>query len=350
MLLPHAPEIALAEVGGEERAALEEQAARIPTAEVVRMIEALGDSLSRTKRGGDPKLELELTFLKLARDYAEPSVDALLGRLETLENAVANGVAAASVPAVSSREEEAESENAERDAPAEAATSEASLYVGEDRGDGESEAAGPGQDPAREDGRDETIEAVVAQWGRIIQDLKDRKQALTATVFAEGMPSNFQDGVLEIAFPKESDFYVREAAKSRHGEALGEVLERRFGMRPRLELRVVSTDGSASADYPRPQPPVEGANGDASTARTSRDDFFGVAPEPAPEPEDATTQPGISEGADDTPLPEDESGTEAGESVGADDTIQDQWEVLSMARELFGPGEGTSGAEQSRGG
>src|ERR671932_1315797 len=82
MLLPHAPEVALAEVGAEERSPLEEQANSIPTAEVVRLIETLGDTLGRIKRGGEPKLELELAFLKLSRDYTEPSVEALLGRLE----------------------------------------------------------------------------------------------------------------------------------------------------------------------------------------------------------------------------------------------------------------------------
>jgi DNA polymerase-3 subunit gamma/tau len=354
MLLPHAPEIALAEVGGEERAGLEEQASRIPTAEVVRMIEALGDSLWRAKRGGDPKLELELTFLKLARDYAEPSIDALLGRLETLENAVANGATIATVPAASSRAEETELENAKQDAPAEAATPEATLHVEEDGGDGESEEAGPRHDPEREDGRDETIGAVVAQWGRIIQDLKDRKQALTATVFAEGVPSSFQDGVLEISFPNESDFYAKEAAKSRHGEALGEVMEMRFGVRPRLELRVAGADGSASSDYARPATPAEDANGDAPPSRMPDEVFFEGAPEPAPEPEPGTSHDDISEGTDEAPVPEDESGAEpraeAGESAGASDAIQDQWEVLSMARKLFGPGEGTSGGTQSRGG
>src|SRR5919202_815860 len=85
MLLPHAPEVALAEVGDEERAGLEEQAGRVPTAEVVRMIEALDAALSRTRRGDDAKMELELAFLKLARDYTEPSVEGLLGRLEALE-------------------------------------------------------------------------------------------------------------------------------------------------------------------------------------------------------------------------------------------------------------------------
>jgi DNA polymerase III subunit gamma/tau len=355
MLLTHAPEIALAEVGGEERAGLEEQASRIPTAEVVRMIESLGDSLSRAKRGGDPKLELELTFLKLARDYAEPSIDALLGRLETLETAVANGATVAAVPALPLHTEEAESENAEQDAPVEAATPEAVLHAGEDRGDGELEDAGPGHDPEREDERDETIGAVVAQWGRVIQDLKDRKQALTATVFAEGMPSNFQDGVLEIAFPKESDFYAKEAGKPRHGEALGEILERRFGVRPRLELRVAGADGSASASSPSTKTPLEDANDFASppSPRTSRG-VPEVAPETAPEPEAGTPYRGISEGANDALAPEYEPSAEprsgAGERAGADDTIQDQWEVLSMARELFDPDEGLPRDKPNRGG
>src|ERR687896_357748 len=85
MLLPYAPEVALAGVGADERGPLEEQANKIPTAEVVRLIETLGDTLGRIRRGGDPKLELELTFLKLTRDYTEPSVENLVRRLEALE-------------------------------------------------------------------------------------------------------------------------------------------------------------------------------------------------------------------------------------------------------------------------
>src|ERR671911_2159781 len=94
MLLPHAPEVALAGIGTEERAPLEKQADAVPTAEVVRLVDALGDSLNRMRRGGDPKLELELVFLKLTRDYTEPDMAAILGRLETLERAVEHGVGA----------------------------------------------------------------------------------------------------------------------------------------------------------------------------------------------------------------------------------------------------------------
>ncbi|MGH3086518.1 MAG: DNA polymerase III subunit gamma/tau, partial [Rubrobacteraceae bacterium] len=99
MLLPHAPEVALSEVGADERAPLEKQSERVPTAEAARMIEALGDSMGRIKRGGDAKLELELCFMKLARDYTEPSVESLMSRLESLEKAAENGnLAASSAP------------------------------------------------------------------------------------------------------------------------------------------------------------------------------------------------------------------------------------------------------------
>src|ERR687895_152666 len=91
MLLPHAPEVVLADIGGDESPQLEEQANAVPTAEVVRLVEALGDSLGRVKRGGDPKLELELAFLKFVRDYTEPDLNSLLSRLETLEKALEDG-------------------------------------------------------------------------------------------------------------------------------------------------------------------------------------------------------------------------------------------------------------------
>src|SRR5918998_345943 len=112
MLLPHAPEVALAEVGVEEREALEEQAKSIPTAEVVRLIEALDGTLGRIKRGGDPKLELELSFLKLTRDYTEPSVESLMSRLEALERVVKNGSVTGPAPTVAPQEAAVDAEEA----------------------------------------------------------------------------------------------------------------------------------------------------------------------------------------------------------------------------------------------
>jgi DNA polymerase-3 subunit gamma/tau len=348
MLLPHTPEVALAEVGTEEKAGLEEQASRIPTAEVVRMIESLGDSLSRTKRGGDPKLELELTFLKLARDYAEPSVDVLVGRLEELEKAIANG---ANVPPMMSPTEDLQA------APTEVATPENLVpeyapQAGEE--DGGWEETGSEQVPEPEEERDGTVGvgAVAAQWGQVMQELKDRKQALTATVFAEGLPSRFDGGILEITFPKESDFYVKEAGKSRHYEALGEVLERRFGVRPRLELRVAGVNVPDTARVSSTKPPAEDANEESSPARPqSPRGFFEAASEPMPVPETNLSSRGTSEGADEAPVTEVREGVagEAEERAGADDEIQDLQQAFAMAREWFDPGKKPPEGKQNGG-
>jgi DNA polymerase-3 subunit gamma/tau len=328
MLLPHVPEFALDEVGVEERPDLEEQAGRIPTAEVVRMIEALGEALSRTKRGVDAKLELELTFLKLARDYTEPSVDALLVRLEALEQAVSEGnVAAASLPenrgagsaapeAISWVEEEARTEE---------------VRTGEEENGPEEVESGGGSEP--KDGRDRMagLGDLNAQWGQILRDLRDRKQVLTATIFAEGRPSSFDDAVLEISFPKEPDFYLKEAGNPRHREALGEILEERFGARPRLEFRVTGEDPAEDSGPARTEsePPRGLQRRVESTPSPER-----VEPrrQPTPEPEGWSS---VREEQRQEPAEREATGKERSEG---DDIIRDSREVFALAREFFDSG------------
>jgi DNA polymerase-3 subunit gamma/tau len=316
MLLPHAPEVALAEVGQEERAGLEEQASRIPTGEVVRMIEALGDTISRAKRGGDAKLELELTFLKLARDYKEPQVDVLLRRIETLEKAVENGALAAPPTDAGSSGQVVE------DTPIVPVVSEGEEPAVEGEEDETEKETSAGL--ADEDGQDGAagLEAVAAQWVQVIQDLKDRKQALTATVFAEGRPSSLHGGLLVITFPEESDFYAKEAGKPRHSEALGKVLEGRLGTRPRLEFR------------------VDGNTVDASSPSYSEGSAAAEPEVPSPQEREETD----SAPAYITPPPEPELEARSREITGAGgseggDVIRDSGEVFVLARQFFDPGE-----------
>jgi DNA polymerase III subunit gamma/tau len=328
MLLPHVPEFALDEVGVEERPDLEEQAGRIPTAEVVRMIEALGEALSRTKRGVDAKLELELTFLKLARDYTEPSVDALLVRLEALEQVVSEGnVAAASLPenrgagsaaaeAISWVEEEARTEE---------------VRTGEEENGPEEVESGGGSEP--KDGRDRMagLGDLNAQWGQILRDLRDRKQVLTATIFAEGRPSSFDDAVLEISFPKEPDFYLKEAGNPRHREALGEILEERFGARPRLEFRVTGEDPAEDSGPARTESePPRGLQ--RRVERTPSPERVEPRRQPTPEPEGRSS---VREEQRQEPAEREATGTERSEG---DDIIRDSREVFALAREFFDSG------------
>src|SRR5918998_553113 len=335
MLLPHVPEIALDEVGVEERPDLEEQAGRIPTAGVVRMIEALGEALSRTKRGVDAKLELELTFLKLARDYTEPSVDALLVRLEALEQTVSEGnVAAVSLP---------ENRGTEPAAPEAVSWVAEEARAGEEGNSPEEEVEpGGGSEPKDEWDGMAGLGDLSAQWGQILRDLRERKQVLTATIFAEGRPSSFDDAVLEISFPKEPDFYLKEAGNPRHREALGEILEERFGARPRLEFRVTGEDPAEDSGPARSEsePPRGLQRRVESTASPERGEPWR---QPTPEPEGRSS---VREEQKQEPAEREASGTGRPED---DNIIRDPREVFALAREFFDSGGNLPDNKQSEG-
>jgi DNA polymerase-3 subunit gamma/tau len=301
MLLPHAPEVALAGVGAEERPPLEEQAGAVPTAEVVRLVDALGDSLSRIRRGGDPKLELELAFLKLTRDYTEPDLATLLSRLETLEKAVDNGSVAArpSRPTANPTE-------AQREAPRPT-----------EREQDVSEPEAPSREvPVREepDDRPEVGVDLASEWVGIMGELKRRRQALTAAVYGEARVEGFDGKVLRLVYPEEQSFHVGMAREQGHLQRLGAVLEERLGSKPRLEVRAASEEAAPTpvAEGP-PQAPMERH-----------------APDPRPaveEPPPATGSPNGSPG------PDAENRASEPEATGKDGVIQNEREVFEIARE-----------------
>ncbi|HEY6712870.1 MAG TPA: DNA polymerase III subunit gamma/tau [Rubrobacter sp.] len=297
MLLPYAPEVALAEVGAEERPQLEEQANAVPTAGVVRLIEALGDAVSLMRRGGDPKLELELVFLKLTRDYTEPDMGAILGRLESLERAVENGSVATNPPRAATDtvreeapvEQEPAQETVEPDAPsADASVLEAS-------------------DERRETGVD-----LASEWQGIMGELKRRRQALTAAVYGEARVESFDGSVMRLVYPEEQSFHVGMAKDPGHLQKLGEVLEERLGSTPRLEIKAAG--GASATTAAEEQPPT-------------------AAPieQPAPASEESRPETGSPNGSGGAVA--ENSGSEPG-AMGPDDVIQDQRQVFEIAREF----------------
>ena len=330
MLLPYAPEVAFAEVGAEERGALGEQAGRIRIAEVVRMIEALGETLSRARRG-DPKLELELTFLKLARDYEEPQVDALLRRLEVLEQALTNGAISPPTPPL---EQDVGSEVAQRSMPA------------------APEAAQESEESVEEGGEsDGASEEFTLDWGSVMQELKTRKQASTEAVFRAAQPVSFHDNVLELKFPVEQEYCLDLARYPKHLEELQKVLEERLHARPRLEFRVDDADGQGRGYS-------GGAN--ASTARVGQGaearDISGPGTEPVERGSRTATgvEPPHHAANNEKAAKRNDASTksapdDASETESPDDKIQSPQEVFTMAREWFSLGENLSSGRQNGG-
>ena len=294
MLLPYAPEVALAEVGAEERPQLEEQANAVPTAEVVRLIEALDDAVSLMRRGADPKLELELVFVKLTRDYTEPDMGAILGRLESLERAVENGSVATNPPRATAdtvREEPpAEREPAHETVEPDAPSDDASLL--EDSDD-----------------RPETGVDLASEWHGIMGELKRRRQALTAAVYGEARVESFDGSVLRLIYPEEQSFHVGMAKDPGHLQKLGEVLEERLGSAPRLEINAAGEASATTATEEQP-PPIE---------------------QPAPASEESPPKRGSPNGSGSTVA---ENSGPHQEAMRRDDVIHDQREVFEIAREF----------------
>jgi DNA polymerase-3 subunit gamma/tau len=411
MLFPHAPEVALAEVGeaGEERDRLQSQAETIPTAEIVRFVDTLGESLGRAKRGGDPKLELELTFLRLTRDYSEPSVEALMARIESLENALANGAAppvqppetakgpgvmpspgspAPALPAPPELESEEHLDEAVKPAREQGELDQES---GAEAGTGESEAGEPetasqvhassesephDEPPASErteetnvseaseisDGTDEGdgAQRIASQWKSMMQELKRNRQALTAAVYEEARVAGFDGALLKLSFPEEQSFYVGMANDRKHADALGKILEERLGSRPRLEIAVhdgteppFATSGAETSGSSDPGSVPNGTTSPNSSTESSGPEANSEAPSAAEEPpEDAATQ-----AAHDGPRSASENGegpaqaqSEAPGGGAPDDIIRDPREVVELARQRFGNSGGNGRDISGRGG
>ena len=361
MLLPHAPDIALADVGADERAPLEEQAANLPTAEVVRLLETLGDATGRIKRGGEPKLELELTFLKLVRDYTMPSVDTLLARLETLEAVVANGAntnGAATFSAAPVADNPREPENAETSnkpsepeqeeaPPEEPVTPEESVAPAQPATMEEPGAAGK---------PDEAVDAgtLVARWPVLMQDMKDRRQAPAAAVFEEARVESFGDGVLELGFPEDLAIYAKLAGDDRHTGALQEALERNFGIRPRLESRVNEGEAGAEAGEtgatPGDEAPREVPDGSPQSPQKPWGGEARATEGPlSPKPVEEDAGPAAGSFSEARALYEEPSGDDGvdgsvNETGGTDDTIGSEQEAFAMMREWFGAPDKNGGS------
>src|SRR5215207_9841821 len=294
---PHAPEVALAGVGTEERPPLEKQADAVPTAEVVRLVDALGDSLSRVRRGGDPKLELELSFLKLTRDYTEPDLTAILSRLETLERAVEDGSVKSPPPAAMAKAAEAPRE--------------ASRPVEQEPEQNISEPEDSSREvPVREEaaGGTESEIDLASEWAGIMGELKRRRQALTAAVYGEARVEGFDGHVLRLVYPEEQSFHVGMARERTHTEKLCSVLEERLGSRPRLEVRAAG--GESAAPVAEESPP---------------------APDPRSDLEEPPPETGTPNGSS---TPDAQNHGPGPQAKAGDGVIQNEREVFEIGREM----------------
>lgn len=261
----------------EESARIVDQAARCPTWVSARMLDLLAEALARVREGGEPRLQLELALVKACDRTSEPTLHALMRRIEDLERRVAGGPGTASGTAVgaASRESAASAievtvgagarSNRAHDAQPPAASEEPSggvSPVGDDRSEGasgahpEASAAGgegrvasapPAPASPRSDAaatsRGVTLATIVELWPALCEAAREHNHMLSHWL-AQARPSLLEDGQLTVTFPETISFGFRKVKEQR--ERVVELLRGLVGAPVAVRFEVAAAESCAS--------------------------------------------------------------------------------------------------------
>ncbi len=241
----------------EADAALAEQAARVPHATVLRLLELLGEALEAVRAGADARTRLELALIKGARPAVDSSLRALLSRIERLEEE------RGSAPAPTPREDRA----GPSDVPP-ASSPPAASVVSVPTGalpaaplapaaqeppqpdQGPVVGAGPISTPtavieqAPQQGAGTTLGSLVELWPAVVEVVRG-ENALLGALIAEARPVELSGEELTLAFG--SPFLKKKAEDPANRAVVGDALRAVTATRWRLtyELREDLTDSGA---------------------------------------------------------------------------------------------------------
>jgi DNA polymerase-3 subunit gamma/tau len=200
---------------------LAEQATALSATDAVRLLDLVSAALEATANGAQARIQLELVLIKAAAPAVDPSMAALLARIERLEgdptralrstDSVSGG---AGLRAVQMPDPEAAPPAASREP-----------------------AAGPqpNGDPARPPAE---LSAVRDLWPAVVDQIKEGN-AMLAHALAVARPVDVSEDELVVAFPVGSEFNKRKAEQDEHRRMVADVVKVLSGRKlvPRYELR-----------------------------------------------------------------------------------------------------------------
>jgi DNA polymerase-3 subunit gamma/tau len=197
--LGHVPESL--PVTEETKEALRQQANQLPEPTVLRLVDLLAVALDDLRRGGDPRLPLELALVKVTRPHADLSRESLAHRVELIERRLTSGQPPlGEAPRATERPET------------------------------------PVEEPAvsEPEAPELTLEQVAEAWQRGIVEAVRERSIPVASLLAEATPTALADDTLTLAFPAGADFHRRQLAEPQNlgllRDALYEVTGRRLAV------------------------------------------------------------------------------------------------------------------------
>jgi DNA polymerase-3 subunit gamma/tau len=173
---------------------LNNQAERLPQAEVLRAIDLLARARVAVKDGSEPRIQLELALLKAVQPQADLTIQALLFRIEQLERKLGDPQQTGTDPVRCADESPPSPPPAPRAAAAGGAQA---IAVPEE----ESEA-------------DVDIEVVRGLWPAVLEAVRT-DNAMVAALLADARPSAVAGSQLTVSFPEGAEFSRKKADANR---------------------------------------------------------------------------------------------------------------------------------------
>jgi len=183
----------------ETRERLAAQANQLGEPTVVRLIDLLAVAVEDMRQGGDPRLPLELAFVKVTRPAADMSREALAFRLDQLERGRPGPVQGPGPETV------------------------------------------PEKTPPPTEVPDVELEQLQEAWQRSVLPAVSEKSIPTSSMFWEAHPVALADDTLTIEFPQNASFHRKLAEEPKNATLLRDALYELTGRRLALEF-VLGTD------------------------------------------------------------------------------------------------------------
>ena len=244
---------------------LAEQARRVGPASVLRLLELVADALRAMKDGADPRTQLELALVKGARPEHDPSLRALMARIERVEG----GRPAAPASAPVRRPEEpataaaraARADAAERDGSPEPTprTDAPAVVVASAEVEGAPPVTAvavvePGAESREPDvrvGGDLDLDGVTELWPAVLADVRERSPVLHAAM-ENARPSALSAGELTLIWAESAEFYKRKAEDPACREQIVTAIRSVTGSSLRLAYALADDD----AEHRAPEAPA----------------------------------------------------------------------------------------------
>jgi len=218
---------------------LRAQATELSDLALMRAIDVIAAALAAVKEGDEPRMTLELALLRAARPQLDPTRQALLQRVERLEESLGGVQPPATQPDKPERPEPSEPDESSPSPPDPVSSAEDNEASAES---GEAPAATAEAGPARaasavveEEPAD--LERVTELWPAVVDRVREAGSELQSTFFAAARPVAIEENgparKLRIGFPPSAAFNKRKAESQEARDCLTEALRTIVGERLR---------------------------------------------------------------------------------------------------------------------